>query len=167
MIQVYTGAGKGKTTAALGLALRAAGRGIKVYIGQFLKKGDYGETRALKKFRNVTVRQFGSGCFVRARASGADKRLAQAGLKKIRREIQSGRYGMVVLDEVNAAVSCGVLSEEEVCGFLRDVPCRTEVVLTGRNAPAGILKHADLITVMQEKRHYYRKGVKAREGIEY
>ncbi len=167
MIQVYTGNGKGKTTAAFGLALRAAGAGIRVYIGQFLKKGTYGETVALKKLKNITLKQFGSGCFSRAQASASDKKLARQGLREIRRAIKSGSYGMVVLDEANAAVSCGALSIEEICGLLKGTPPRIELILTGRNAHPVLLKKAELVTVMQEKKHYYRKGVKARKGIEY
>ncbi|MDD5255187.1 MAG: cob(I)yrinic acid a,c-diamide adenosyltransferase [Candidatus Omnitrophica bacterium] len=167
MIQVYTGNGKGKTTAALGLALRAAGRGLRVHIIQFLKKGCYGETIALKKFKNVTLRQFGSGSFVSGKASSLDKKRATDGLRDARRALLSGEYQVIILDEVNAALSCGALCAQELCALLEEAPSGIELILTGRNAPSALLRKADLITVMQASKHYYRKGVKGRKGIEF
>jgi len=167
MIQVYTGNGKGKTTAALGLALRAAGRGLRVHIIQFLKKGCYGETIALKKFKNVTLRQFGSGSFISGKVSSLDKKRAKDGLRDARRALLSGQYQVIILDEVNAALSCGALCAHELCALLQEAPCGIELILTGRNAPSALLRKADLITVMREHKHYYRKGVKARRGIEF
>jgi len=167
MIQVYTGNGKGKTTAALGLALRAAGAGMPVYIGQFIKKGCYHELRSLKKFKQIKVEQFGRGCFIRGRPLPKDRALAGQGLKKIRAALSRRKYGLVILDELNIALKLELLKINDVLALLKGIPKRTEVVITGRFAHPEILKMADLVSEIREKKHYYRSGIGARKGIEF
>jgi len=168
-IQVYTGKGKGKTTAALGLAFRAAGHGQRVYIGQFLKGQMYGELLSAKKLSSyITIEQFGRKGFVHVTRNPdeEDIRRAKRGLKKCLTAMLSQKYKIIILDEINVAVYFNLLSEAEVLHFLSKKPEGVEVVLTGRYAPASFLKRADLVTEMKEKKHYYKKGVKARLGIE-
>ena len=167
LIQVYTGDGKGKTTAALGLALRAGGAGLRIYIGQFIKKGDYSEIVMLRRLRpRVTVRQFGAGCYVK-RPSPADHRRARRGLKLLARAMQSGRYDLVVADEINCAVKAGLLSNRDVLGLADGKPSGVELVLTGRDAPRALLRKADLVTEMRKIKHPFDRGVGARRGIEF
>lgn len=166
MIQVYTGKGKGKTTAALGLALRAAGAGLRVFIGQFLKKGSFSEIKALERLEGVEVEQFGSGRFIGSTIRRKDKQCAACGLSRIREVINSGEYDLVVLDEINVALSFNLIEEVELLEIITQRPIHVEIVLTGRNAPQEILKQADLVTEMREIRHYYENGFAARVGIE-
>jgi cob(I)alamin adenosyltransferase len=168
-VQVYTGNGKGKTTAALGLALRAAGHGQKVYIGQFLKGQTYGELISIKKvFPLVTIEQFGRKGFVHVTKDPdlEDIDRAKRGLKKCLAAMLSKKFRIIVLDEINVAVDLNLLTEAEVHKFLDQRPEDVEVVLTGRYAPASFIKRADLVTEMKERKHYYKKGVMARKGIE-
>ena len=170
-IQVYTGDGKGKTTAALGLALRAAGRGLRTYFGQFLKGRKSGEALAAAKLAPlVVIEQFGRQGFVIVRESEApddeDVALAKAGLGKCRQAMLSGIYDIVVLDEVCVAVDLGLLTEADVLGFLDAKPARVEVVLTGRGMTPALAARADLVTEMVARKHYIDEGVRARDGIE-
>ncbi|MDR2355600.1 MAG: cob(I)yrinic acid a,c-diamide adenosyltransferase [Clostridiales Family XIII bacterium] len=165
-IQVYTGDGKGKTTAALGLTLRALCAGGRVYFGQFMKGQDYSELAAVKHFERLRVVQFGDPHFVHGKPSPDDVSHARSGLSQIDEALASDRYDVVVLDEVNTALSCGLLSPQEVLAVLARRPARAEVVLTGRGAPREIIDAADLVTEMREIKHYYKKGVDARVGIE-
>jgi cob(I)alamin adenosyltransferase len=166
-IQVYTGDGKGKTTAALGLALRAAGAGLKVYIAQFIKKGDYNEIKALKKLSEyITIEQFGLGRFIKGKPANKDIIAAQNGLKKLKTIIPSEMYNVVILDEVNGAVNAGLLPISELTNLMDMKSNDLELVLTGRSAHPDILNRADLITEMINIKHYYKTGVKARSGIE-
>lgn len=168
-VQVYTGDGKGKTTAALGLALRAIGCGLKVYIGQFLKGQMYGELTSAKRLSpDIKIEQFGRKGFVHVTKDPdeEDVKRAKRGLKKCLDAMLSQKYNIIILDEINVAVYFNLLSEKEVLNFLSQKPENIELVLTGRYAPASFLKKADLVTVMKGKKHYYQKGVKAREGIE-
>jgi len=168
-IQVYTGDGKGKTTAALGLALRAAGYKHKVYIGQFLKGQEYGELLSAKKLSPyVTIEQFGRKGFIHVTKDPdeEDIKRAKRGLKKCLEAMLSRKYRIIILDEINVAVDLNLITEEEVHEFLDKRPEDVEIILTGRYAPPSFLKRADLVTEMKEKKHYYKKGVKAREGIE-
>ncbi len=119
MIQVYTGNGKGKTTAALGLALRAAGAGFKVYLGQFCKGKYYSELKALKKIKNITVEQFGSNCFIKKRPGPKDIALAKKGLKKIKKIISKGGYDVVVLDEINIALRLNLLALKDILEIIK------------------------------------------------
>lgn len=167
MIQVYTGNGKGKTTASLGLALRAAGAGLKVFIGQFIKGRCYSELNALKKIKNIRVEQFGSGCFIRKKTSAKDIELAKKGLERLKKILSQGIYDLVILDEINVALNLKLLELEDIVGIVKNIPRNTELVLTGRYAHPEILKRADLVSEIKEIKHYYKKGIKARRGIEY
>lgn len=166
-IQVYTGGGKGKTTAALGLALRAAGAGLKVYIGQFIKSGRYSEIEALKKLkRNIKVEQFGRGCLIKKRPMALDITLAERGINIIKDVISKGKYDVVILDEINIALYFKLIALKDIIKILKNKPKNMEIILTGRKAPKEILNLADLVTQMREIRHYYTRKVKARRGIE-
>ncbi len=166
-VQVYTGDGKGKTTAALGLALRAAGAGFKVYIVQFLKKGDYSEIKALTRFSDlVTVEQFGLGRFVKGAPTAADIEAAAKGLEKIRSIMAANLHQVVVLDEANVAVSCGLFTAEALLGLISQKPDSMELVITGRGAVPEIIERADLVSEVKDIKHYFNKGVPARIGIE-
>jgi cob(I)alamin adenosyltransferase len=166
-VQVYTGNGKGKTTAALGLALRAAGAGLKVFIAQFIKKGQYSEHRALGRFTDlITVRQFGDGFILKDGPMEKDIAAARSGLQEIRDAIRSGSYDMVIVDEVNVALYYHLIDIDEVLAWIHEKPAGVELVLTGRNADQRVIAEADLVTEMQEIKHYYAAGVKARIGIE-
>ena len=169
MVQVYTGDGKGKTTAALGLALRAAGHGLRTYIGQFLKGRTCGELKILKRLSpNVTVAQYGIDAWVRADNVTLEQRdAAQRGLAQAWQAFLGGEYDIVVLDEVNMAVYFGVLTEEEILELVANKPSQIELLLTGRRAPQAILERADLVTEMQEVQHPFHRGVPARPGIEF
>lgn len=165
--QVYTGNGKGKTTAALGLSLRAAGAGLRVYIIQFLKKGDYSEIKALERFSGqIQVEQYGQGRFVRGRPAPEDVESARNGLNKAREVIQSGNHQLVVLEEANVAMSLGLIDSGELIELIDQKPDHVELVITGRDAPPELVDRADLVTEMKEVKHYYQKGVQARIGIE-
>jgi cob(I)alamin adenosyltransferase len=167
LIQVYTGCGKGKTTAALGLAIRAAGSGLRVYIAQFAKGNNYGELKALRKIKNIKIEQLGTTCFIKKFPSRQDIALAKDGLDKIKKIIAKKIYDVVILDEINIALHLKLLTLEDVLDTLERAPKKTELVLTGRYAPAGILKLADLVSEIKEVKHYYNKGVKGRRGIEF
>jgi cob(I)alamin adenosyltransferase len=170
-IQIYTGDGKGKTTASLGLALRAAGRGLRTYFGQFRKGRTTGEALAAAKLAPLLVIEpFGRKGFVIITAGSGpedeDVALAESGLAKCREAMLSGNFDIVVLDEVCVAVDLKILAEANVLQFLDEKPARVEVVLTGRGATPALLERADLVTEMTERKHYSAKGVRARDGIE-
>jgi cob(I)alamin adenosyltransferase len=166
-VQVYTGDGKGKTSAALGLALRAAGHGMHTYIGQFMKGQHYGELDALRDHPLVTIEQYGDvRCIRREDVTPEHIAQAQRGLERAREAMLSGRYDVVVLDEVNVTIWFGLLVVEEVLAFLDQRPDNVEMVLTGRRAPQELIERADLVTEMREVKHYYEQGVQARTGIE-
>lgn len=167
LIQVYTGNGKGKTTAALGLALRAAGAGLKVYIAQFAKGKNYSELKALKKIGNIKVEQFGTTCFIKKASSKKDINLARKGLERIKKIIAQKKCDLIILDEINIALHLKLLALADVLGIIRKAPKKIELVLTGRYAPPEILKMAHLVSEVKEVKHYYHKGVKARRGIEF
>jgi cob(I)alamin adenosyltransferase len=169
-VQVYTGNGKGKTTAALGLALRAAGWQMKTYLAQFMKKGEYGELLAARQYLAgwLTIEQFGLPDFHRPQrgVSQKERNAAAAGLLAVNQAIQSGKYRIVILDEINTLLHFGILAPAAVVQIIASKPRTLELVLTGRHAPAAILAKADLITEMREIRHYFSRGVTARLGIE-
>jgi len=167
LIQVYTGNGKGKTTAALGLAVRCAGAGLKVYICQFCKGRHYSELNVIRRIKNITVHQFGDRCFIYRKPAKKDLALARKGLEKIRQVIASKKYDLVILDEINIALHLRLIDVDEVTQILRLAPKRTELVLTGRYAHPKILRLADLVSEVKEIKHYFEKGLKARKGIEY
>ena len=169
LVQVYTGDGKGKTSAAFGLALRAIGRGLRVYIIQFIKGGfDYGELYIIDKLPNLTLKSFGRGKFITAKHPGQeDIKLANDALKLAAKIVQSGENDIVILDEINVAISLNLIDPEEVIRLIQTKPLHVELVLTGRNAPERVIELADLVTEMKEVKHPYKKGQPARIGIEY
>ena len=167
-IHLYTGNGKGKTTAALGLALRAAGAGMRVFIACFMKGRAYSDDRAPARLGPaVTVKKFGLRCFVRGTPSPADIAAARRGLKAAEKAIVSAKYGLVILDEAAVAAHVGLFPVTELLRLADLKPRHIELVITGRSAHPTLRKRADLVTEMKEVKHYYRKGVKARKGIEY
>jgi len=166
-VQVYTGNGKGKTTAAFGLALRAAGAGLKVFIAQFVKGMKYSELESIKKLDDmITIKQYGRGRFIRKKINQKDINLAQDGLKEVRNIIDSGNYHLVILDEANIATHFKLFSVQELLNLINSKPDHVELVITGRYADPLIIDKADLVTEMYEIKHYYQKGIKARTGIE-
>ena len=166
-VQVYTGDGKGKTTAALGLALRAAGAGLNVYIAQFVKGMDYSELIMLKKLsEHITLKQYGRDCFIKKAPQEEDILAAQEGLSEIREIMGSGKYQVIILDEANIATFYKLFSVEELLDLIRAKPEEMELVITGRRADPRIIEAADLVTEMKEIKHYYQNGVMARDGIE-
>lgn len=169
MVQVYTGDGKGKTTASLGLALRASGHGLKVYIIQFMKGWPfYGELESVKHLPGVTLRQFGRPDFVsKENPDPEDVRQARDALEHAREVVVSGEYDLVILDEVNVALEFGLINLADVLSLLDQRPPRVELVLTGRWAPRELISRADLVTEMLAIKHPYNDGVQARKGIEF
>lgn len=166
-LQVYTGEGKGKTTAALGLAIRAIGAGHKVFLGQFIKGGLYSELKALKRLDDlITVEQFGLGRFMKGKPAAKDIEAARKGLAKLAPIISSGDYKVVILDEANVAVHCGLFSVQELIELINCRAEETELIITGRYASPEIIERADLVTEMKEIKHYYHNGTLARVGIE-
>jgi len=164
---VYTGDGKGKTTAALGLALRAAGAGWPVFIGQFAKGMRYSELAALERFADrITIRQFGRRSFIDREPEDGDFDHARRGLEESLDAVLSGRYRLVVLDEANIAPALGLFPLEELLELMDAKPEGVELVITGRWAHPQVIARADLVTEMREVKHYYRQGVLARTGIE-
>lgn len=167
-IQVYTGNGKGKTTAALGLVMRAAGAGLKVFIVQFVKKKICSEHRMLERFGDlVTIRQHGKGFILKRKANRSDIEAARAGLDEVREAMRSKKYDVVILDEANVAVKCGLMRADDLLELISVKPANVELVITGRYADERVLQAADLVTEMKEVKHYRKKGVRARVGIEY
>jgi cob(I)alamin adenosyltransferase len=169
LIQVYTGNGKGKTTAALGLALRAAGHRFKVLVVQFLKGGiAYGELKSAKKLSPyLKIIPMGRECFVdKKNPHPIDRRCARRGWELAKKSVLNRKYRMVILDEVNVAVDYGLVSVEEVLELMKQKPPDVELILTGRSAKPEVIRQADLVTEMREVKHYYRKGVESRIGIE-
>jgi len=166
--QVYTGNGKGKTTASLGLALRAVGRGLKVCVFQFIKGGGpYGEHLIADKLAPFfTIIQTGRPGWVNTKDISEDRQLAQDALLQARQLLTSGDYDLFICDEINGAVGFGLIDVEQVLELIALRPEKTELVLTGRNADEKIIAAADLVTEMREIKHYYKAGVPARTGIE-
>ncbi len=168
-VQVYTGDGKGKTTAALGLTLRAVAHGMRVYIAQFLKGQDYGELHAIRERLGdlVTVEQFGTPKFVKTgQISEEDYQLAKEGLNKVKKALFEEDYKIVIMEEANVAMYLGLLNKNDVLEVIKKKPKDKELIITGRYAPQEIIDSADLVTEMREVKHYYQKGVMARPGIE-
>ncbi|SPD71735.1 conserved hypothetical protein [uncultured Desulfobacterium sp.] len=166
-VQVYTGDGKGKTTAALGLAMRAAGAGLRVYIAQFVKGMKYAELITLARLsENITLKQYGRNCFIKNSPQEEDIRIAQEGLREVKEIMLSGNYDVVILDEANIATFYNLFSVEDLINFINEKPEGVELVITGRKADPMIIDRADLVTEMKEIKHYYKDGVQARDGIE-
>lgn len=170
-VQVYTGNGKGKTTAAIGLTVRALGAGLRVFFAQFIKGGRYSEIEMLEKIASGSdglfqCRQYGTGCFIMRDPAEEDRIAAKKGLDEVFRVMRSESYQLIILDEANVAVSLGLLSEEDLLRLADAKPDSAEIVFTGRNAPPKLIERADLVTEMTEVKHYYQRGVMARRGIE-
>jgi cob(I)alamin adenosyltransferase len=167
-VHLYTGNGKGKTTAALGLALRAAGAGLKVFIAQFAKGVATSELKSLRKLSKfITVKRFGRRSFIKSNPTGIDRKCAAKGLAFVKKVISGGRYDMVILDELCGACRHNLIPIKEVLAMIEKRPPWVEVVVTGRDAPKELIAAADIVTEMRGIKHYYVAGVKARKGIEY
>ena len=170
LIQVYTGDGKGKTTCALGLALRAVGQGLKVFMVQFMKGRETGEVKAAaaRLAPEMTLRPFGRPGLVNLRGPAPeDLALVREAWDLARQVIAAGAHDLVILDEINLALTFNLLPMEEVFQVLRQRPAWVEVVLTGRQAPPALVELGDLVTEMRPLKHYYEAGVPARRGIEW
>ncbi len=166
-VQVYTGDGKGKTTAAIGLALRAFGAGLRVWVAQFVKGMSYSELDVLRSLGDaLVVKQYGCDCFIRKEPSDEDRAMARAGYDEVLAVIRSGEWNMVILDEANIATWFGLFSVEKLLHLIDTRPEHVELVITGRKADQRVIDRADLVTEMREVKHYYQQGVQARQGIE-
>jgi len=167
-VHIYTGDGKGKTTAAVGLSIRAAGRGMKIFMGQFMKGQHYGEIYTLNLIENIKVQQFGDPkCIRRSKVTQSHKELARNGLEICRKKICNGLYDIVIMDEICVAIWFGLVPEDAVIDIIKSKPGTIELVLTGRKATDKLIQNADLVTDMREIKHYYKKkGILARKGIE-
>lgn len=166
-VQVYTGNGKGKTTAAMGLALRATGAGKKVYIVQFAKGIHYSELDAIAKYLpNITLKQYGLGCFIFNAPKQADIEAANVGLREVEAIITGCEYDIIILDEANIAIFYNLFSAQDLIKILNKRNPTKEIIITGRYASEEIVDYADLVTEMTEIKHYYKQGVQARVGIE-
>lgn len=167
-IHIYTGNGKGKTTAAIGLAIRAVGAGYKVFIGQFVKSQIYSEIDFINKnIPQIETAQYGLDCFIINEPTAEDIKAAKKGLEEITEKINSVKYDLIILDEITIALYYKLFSTEEVLTILKTKPKNCEIIITGRYAPKELIEIADLVTDMQEVKHYYNQGVKARKGIEF
>lgn len=166
-IHVYTGNGKGKTTAAMGLALRATGAGKRIFIAQFAKGKHYSELDTIANFLpNVTINQYGLGCFIFNKPTSEDVIAAVVGLKEVESILSGNEYDILILDEANIAIHYNLFSADDMINALKKRNPKTEIVITGRYACQEIIEFADLVTEMKEIKHYYQQGVQARVGIE-
>jgi cob(I)alamin adenosyltransferase len=166
-VQVYTGNGKGKTTAALGLAIRAAGAGLRVFIAQFIKKRKCSEHALLEELRDrITLKQFGRGCILGRQPSSGDRNSAREGYEEVKDILLSGQYDVVILDEANVAARYGLITAQDLLELMALKPKKVELVITGRYADEKVMQAADLVTEMREIKHYREQGVAARRGIE-
>jgi len=167
-LHIYTGNGKGKTTAAFGLAMRALGASKKVFIAQFVKGKMYSEIKTAQRYLpSIVIKQYGLGCFIEQTPTQEDIRAAKNGLEEVTHIILSEKYDMVILDEIFIALFFQLFTVEEVLEIIKTKPRKLELILTGRYAPQEIIDLADLVTEMKEIKHYYNQGIEAREGIEY
>lgn len=166
-IHLYTGNGKGKTTAAIGAAIRAAGAGKTVFIAQFVKGMHYSELESLKLIPQIQVKQFGLDCFIKKEPTQKDKDAAQKGLEEVNQIIRNKSYDMVILDEICIALYYKLIPTRVIVQLLKEKPTETEIILTGRYACKELIKTSDLVTEMKEIKHYYNKGIQARKGIEF
>ncbi|MFA6493275.1 MAG: cob(I)yrinic acid a,c-diamide adenosyltransferase [Patescibacteria group bacterium] len=170
MIHIYTGEGKGKTTAALGLALRAIGAKKKVVILQFMKKAGFSEHKAIEEFNlPISIKSFGIGFYKilgDKKPESEHKKAAQKALEKTRQIVKDKEFDLIILDEINVAIDNKLIDVQEVIEII-GLNKKAELVLTGRNAHSKLKKIADLVTVMKKDKHYFDTGTKARKGIEY
>jgi len=168
MLQLYTGNGKGKTTAAIGLTLRAVGAGFKVFFAQFMKNMSTSESQTIKLLGdNVVFKQFGSGDYVINTPSKKDFECAQAGFTEVYHAVKNGQFDMIVADEICTALYYKLIDIEKVFQLVKACPQQTELVFTGRYACDALINAADLVTEMREVKHFYSDGVPARKGIEF
>jgi cob(I)alamin adenosyltransferase len=168
-IQIYTGNGKGKTTAAIGQAVRAAGFGLKTYIVQFMKEYPYSELDSLKHLKEwITIEQFCGDEFVYRKELPDKEEIdkARQGLARAKARMLSGNYDIIILDEICVSIYFGLFTDEEVLTFIKQKPENVEIILTGRYCPDKLIERAELVTEMKEIKHYYQEGVSARKGIE-
>ncbi len=166
-VQVYTGHGKGKTTAALGLAVRAAGAGLRTFIAQFIKKRKCSEHLLLEELSDrITVEQYGRGLIIGRKPSRADIEAAREGYERVKAVMLSKKYDLVILDEANVATHYGLLAVQDLLDLIAQKPAGIELVITGRYADEQVMAAADLVTEMREVRHYHEQGVTARRGLE-
>lgn len=167
-VHIYTGNGKGKTTAALGLALRAVGAGKRVFVAQFVKGMKYSEVDIINnRFDEIEIRQYGLDCFIFNAPTDADIEAARGGLNEVKSILCNPSYDLVILDEANIALYYNLFGVDELIDALRSRNDNMEVVITGRYAPEKLIEYADLVTEMKEVKHYYNNGVEARKGIEF
>jgi len=171
IIQIYTGNGKGKTTAALGLAVRAAGAGLNVVFFQFLKQGnfDFSEEKALKGLRNIKIVRFEEKSPLLEKHINIKqlKKQVSNDIKEVFNAIDNGKFDVAVLDEFTHVLNLGLVKEDHIIDKLKNKPDNVEIVITGRNAGKELIKIAGLVTEMKEIKHPFKKGMKARKGIEY
>jgi cob(I)alamin adenosyltransferase len=168
-IQIYTGNGKGKTTAAIGQAMRAAGSGLKTFIVMFMKDFSYGEIKSIKHLSDwIRLEQYGNDTFVLRKKKPEDKDIgaAKKALKQARNAMLSAKYDIVIMDEVCVAIHFSLLETRDLLSMMEEKPEALELILTGRYCPPELIERADLVTEMQEIKHYYQNGVLARKGIE-
>ncbi len=166
-VQVYTGNGKGKSTAAFGLALRALYAGMSVFVMQFAKSMKYSETKLVEDFKNIEVYQCGSGCFIFGSPTEDDKLKNKDGLEMAKKAMYSNEYDVIILDELNIAIHYDLVELDEVIEMLENRPKTVEVIITGRYAKEELMNYADLVTEMKEIKHYYKEQkVMSRLGIE-
>ena len=167
-VQIYTGNGKGKTTAALGLALRASAYGKKIFIGQFVKGMKYGELESIKKFSDtITLKQFGRDCFIYNDPEPEDIEAARKGWEEVNTILIENKIDILILDEIGIAILYKLISTREVIDFIKRKPKEMELIMTGRYMPEELFELADLVTEMKEIKHYYTRDIPAREGIEF
>lgn len=166
-IQVYTGNGKGKTTASMGLAVRALGDGKVVFFGQFMKGHKDSAYKILESLDNITMHLFGGKAFVGNNPKESDKIMAKEGIELSIQELASGKYDVFILDEINVSLMIELITKEQFDRLIKSKPEHTELILTGRYAPDFVIEVADLVTEMREVKHYYNEGVIARKGIEF
>lgn len=166
-VQVYTGDGKGKTTAAIGLAIRALGAGWRVFIAQFLKSGEYSEHKTLAQFSDqLTIKTYGRNVFIKGEPEEEDRRLAQEAYQEVVEIVASGRYRLVILDEANVAVHYGLITVDQIIALIDRRAEGVELLFTGRYAHSRLIERADLVTEMRGVKHYFDQGIKARVGVE-
>ena len=166
-VQVYTGDGKGKTTAAIGLAIRSLGAGWRVFFAQFLKSGAYSEHKALAKFSDrLTIKTYGRNVFIKGAPEDEDRRLAESGYLEVAEIVTSGEYRLVVLDEANVAVHYGLITVDQILELIDRRAEGVELLITGRYAHSRLIDRADIVTDMREVKHYFHRGIKARVGVE-
>lgn len=166
-VHVLTGDGKGKTTSAIGISVRAAGSGLNVFFSQFIKKGEYSEIKAFKRFQDqIKFEQFGLGRFTDFNPAPDDINAAKTGLERVKEVINKDEYDVMILDEANVAVKLGLISVQALVSLIINKPHKLEMVITGRYASPRIIEIADIVTEMKAIKHYFKKGVAARVGIE-